>query len=360
MPDYYEALGVDRDATQDDIKRAFRKLARETHPDSNPDDPAAEQRFRQVAEAYEVLSDPSRRAAYDRGGSFDPSDLFSSFGGIDEVLSRFFGGFPFGGGAPRGPAQGDDVAVGVSLTLEEAATGVDREITFRARLTCGTCDGSGSAPGVDLETCERCGGQGSVRVTRQTILGTTMSIAPCDRCRGRGRVVVEPCPTCSGSGAEIDDATVEVAIPPGVEDGTRIRLAGRGQAGEPGGRPGDLYVQVGIDVDPRFDRHGPDLLHRATVGITEAVLGAEIEVPTVGGDDIPIDIPAGTQSGTVFKLSKQGMPRLQRRGRGDLLVEVIVEIPDEISAEAEDALRTYAEEMGESPATGRKARRRRG
>ncbi|NIR34675.1 MAG: molecular chaperone DnaJ, partial [Actinobacteria bacterium] len=185
-----------------------------------------------MAEAYEVLGDPDRRAAYDRGGSFDPADLFASFGGIDEVLARFFGGagFPFGGGVAAGPAQGEDIGVAVAITLEEAASGIDREVSFRAKVRCGTCEGSGSAPGVDLESCERCGGQGSVRVTRQTFLGTTMAIAPCDHCRGRGRTIVEPCSECAGSGSIADEVTIDVAIPAGVDDGTRIRLAGKGQA----------------------------------------------------------------------------------------------------------------------------------
>lgn len=357
MPDYYDILGVERDATQDEIKKSFRRLARETHPDSNPGDPEAEHRFREVAEAYEVLGDPNRRAAYDRGGSFDPADLFSSFGGIDEVLSRFFGGFPFGGGA-RGPAVGDDVGVGVAITLEEAAAGVDREVSFRARVACATCDGSGSAPGVDLETCERCQGQGSVRMTRQTILGTTMSIVTCDQCSGRGRTVVEACPECAGAGAIADVVEMDVTIPPGVDDGTRIRIAGRGQAGDPGGRPGDLYVQVTVEPDPRFERHGADLLHRAQIGFSEATLGTEIEVPVVGDDPMSIDIPAGTQPGSVFKLSRRGMPRLQRRGRGDLLVEIIVAVPADLSSDAEAALRAYAEAMGEEPASGRRSRRR--
>jgi molecular chaperone DnaJ len=360
VPDYYDILGVDRDAGQDEIKKAFRRLARETHPDSNPDDPSAEHRFREVAEAYEVLGDPDRRAAYDRGGSFDPADLFASFGGIDEVLARFFGGagFPFGGGVATGPAQGEDVGVAVAVTLEEAAAGVDREVSFRAKVRCATCEGSGSAPGVDLETCERCGGQGSVRVTRQTFLGTTMAIAPCDRCRGRGRTVVEPCPECAGSGSIADEVTIDVAIPAGVDDGTRIRLAGRGQAGDAGGRSGDLYVQIAVEPDPRFERHGADLVHRTRVGLAEATLGAEIEVPLVGEEPMTIDVPAGTQPGTVFKLSRKGMPRLQRRGRGDLLVEVVVEVPSGLDADAEAALRAYAEVVGESPAPGRRSRRR--
>lgn len=349
MPaDYYELLGVSRDASPEEIKRAFRRLARETHPDANPDDPGAEHRFREIAQAYEVLSNPQRRAAYDRGDQFDIGDLFSSFGGIDEVLSRFFGGFGFGT-ASRGPAQGADIGVTATVTLAEAARGAEREVTYRANVRCETCDGSGSASGVDLETCSTCRGQGSVRVTRQTMLGTTMSIAPCDACGGRGRQIVEPCPDCRGSGSVADEVTITVDIPAGVDDGARMRLTGRGHAGEPGGRSGDLYVQIAVEPDPRFARHGADLLFRAEVGLAEATLGSSVEIPMVDDDPEQIDIPPGTQPGTVFKMSRRGMPRLQRRGRGDLLVEVVVVVPDELDPAAEEALRAYAEAVGEDP-----------
>jgi molecular chaperone DnaJ len=357
MPqDYYELLGVARDASQDEIKKAFRRLARDTHPDANPDDPEAEHHFREIAQAYEVLSDPQKRAAYDRGDQFDMGDLFSTFGGIDEVLSRFFGGFGFN--VQRGPAQGADVGVATSITLAEAATGVDREVTYRANVACGTCGGNGSAPGVDLETCDTCRGQGSVRVTRQTMFGTTMSIAPCDTCRGRGTRIVEPCGECRGSGSIADEVTLPVSIPAGIDDGARMRFAGRGQAGEPGARSGDLYLQVTVEPDPRFARHGADLLHRVEIGLAEAALGASVEIPMIDDDPEEIDIPAGTQPGTVFKMSKRGMPRVQRRGRGDLLVEVVVVVPDRLDGDAEAALRAYAEAAGEDPQPPKRGRRR--
>ncbi len=354
--DYYELLGVGRDASQDEIKKAYRRLARENHPDANPDDPEAEHHFREIAQAYEVLSDPQKRAAYDRGDQFDMGDLFSTFGGIDEVLSRFFGGFGFN--VQRGPAQGADVGVATSITLEEAAVGVDREVTYRANVRCDTCDGDGSAPGVDLETCGTCRGQGSVRVTRQTMFGTTMSIAPCDDCRGRGRRIVEPCPECRGSGSVADEVTLTVSIPAGIDDGARMRLAGRGQAGEPGARSGDLYVQVTVESDSRFTRHGADLLHRVEIGLSEAALGVVASIPMIDDDPEEIEIPPGTQPGTVFKLSRRGMPRVQRRGRGDLLVEVTVVVPDRLDGEAEEALRSYAEAVGEDPRPPKRGRRR--
>lgn len=360
MPaDYYELLGVARDASTDEIKRAFRRLARETHPDANPGDADAEHRFREIAQAYEVLSNPERRAAYDRGDQFDMGDLFSTFGGIDEVLSRFFGGFGFGT-VSRGPAQGADIGVSTSITLAEAATGVEREVTYRANVRCETCDGNGSAPGVDLETCTNCRGQGSVRVTRQTLLGTTMSIAPCDVCGGRGRRIVEPCTDCRGSGSIADEVTLTVDIPAGVDDGARMRLSGRGHAGEPGGRTGDLYVQITVEPDERFTRHGADLLHRVQIGIAEATLGTAVEIPMVDDDPEEIDIPSGTQPGTVFKMSRRGMPRLQRRGRGDLLVEVVVVVPDDLDKDSEEALRNYAETVGENPKPPKRGRGRSG
>ena len=361
MADYYEILGVSRDATQEEIKRTFRRLARETHPDANPGDPDAERRFREIAQAYEVLSDPQKRAAYDRGGTVDLGDLFSSFAGIDDLLSRFFGGaggfgFP---GARTGPAQGSDLAVQVTVDLAEAASGVRRTVDFRAPVPCRACGGSGSDPDVLLATCERCSGQGSVRVTRQTFLGTTMSIAACDQCRGRGRVIVEACSECGGDGSVVEDVAVEVDIPAGVEHGSRMRVPGRGAAGDAGGRSGDLYVEIRLAPDERFERHGPDLVHRVTLGLSEAALGTTVAVPTVDGDPIDVDVPAGTQPGTVFKLSRLGMPRLRRRGRGDLLVEVRVAVPERLTVEQEDALRAYAEAAGEQPADPKRRKRRR-
>ncbi len=359
MADYYELLGVSRDASQDDIKKAFRRLARETHPDANPDDPQAEGRFREIAQAYEVLSDPQKRATYDRGGQVDLGDLFSSFGGIDDLLTRFFGaGFGFNFGAQQaGPAQGSDVITRVSMALADAAADAAREVTFRAPVVCAACSGSGSEPGEPLETCDRCAGQGAVRVTRQTFLGTTMSVAPCDKCRGRGQVIVTPCPECSGAGSVVDDRSVTVEIPAGIEDGSRLRIPGRGAAGEAGGPPGDLYVEISVLPDDRFERHGPDLVHHLAVGFAEAALGTTVTVPTVDGDDLDFDIPAGTQPGSVFKLSRLGMPRLRRRGRGDLLVDVRVDVPVKLDADAEDALRAYADLVGEQPTEPKRRRR---
>lgn len=360
MADYYAALGVARDATTQDIKRAFRRIARESHPDANPGDTEAEERFRRAAEAYEVLSDPQRRAAYDRGDTIDLGDLFSSFAGVEDLLNRFFGsGFGDIGRAQR-RARGGDIGVEVTVTLREAAEGARRELTYPAAVVCGECRGSGSAPGTTPEVCARCDGEGSIRVTRQTLLGTAMSIATCDRCGGRGRVVVDPCTECAGRGSVSAESTVLVDIPPGVEDGSRLRVSGSGHAGAPGERAGDLFVTVRVEDDPRFERHGPDLVHRATIGLAEAALGTSVEIPIVDADDPEtIDLAAGTQPGTVFRLARLGMPRLGRRGRGDLLVEVLVEVPTDLSAAQEEALRAYAAASGESPQPPRARRRRR-
>lgn len=361
MKDYYEILGVPRDATGDDIKRAFRRLARDSHPDANPDDPDAEARFREIAEAYEVLSDAEKRASYDRG-DFAGGDLFSNFAGLDEILQQFFGG-GFGGGfgfGRRGTTivRGPDVALTAELSLEEAAAGVSRELTFRAPRICERCGGTGSEPGHDIVTCPTCHGQGQVQVTRNTFLGTMMSVTDCSTCRGRGSIVDYPCLDCRGEGRVAAEDSLTVEIPAGVDDGTRLRLAGRGGAGEHGAPAGDLYVQVKVLPDPRFERVGDDLHHHIRIGIAEATLGTTVEVPIIGDEPMDLDIPAGTQPGTIFRMARQGMPRLRRRGRGDLLVTTEVTVPESLSAEEEQALRAYAEARGESPAQSRRRRRR--
>jgi molecular chaperone DnaJ len=357
MKDYYDTLGVSRDASQDEIKRAFRKLARETHPDANPNDPEAEARFRDVAEAYEVLSDPQKRVAYDRGEQFAVGDLFSTLGGLDEILQQFFGGtFGFGSRPPVGPTRGADVAVGAEITLEEAAIGVSKEVRYTALDRCGVCLGSGSEPGHEPVMCPTCAGRGQVQVSRTTFLGSMMTVTQCTTCRGRGRVVNHPCSECSGEGRISTSQDLTVEIPAGVDDATRLRLAGRGSAGEYGGPAGDLYLQVRVLRDERFVRNGDDLLHTARIGISEAALGTVISVPMIDGEPVELDVPAGTQPGAVFRMAKRGMPHLRRRGRGDLLVQVDVEVPESLSAAAEDALRAYADSQGERPQPPRKRR----
>ena len=358
MRDYYDILGVSRDASPDEIKATFRRLARDTHPDANPGDPAAEARFREVAEAYEVLSDGRRRAAYDRGEQFAAGDLFSNFAGLDEILSQFFGGGVGSGGGRGGPRRGRDVAVRVEISLAEAAEGVERELSFVAPASCSVCRGSGSEPGHDLVTCPTCAGRGQVQVQRNTLLGSMMTVTRCATCSGRGRLVDEPCRECRGAGRLEEEQRLAVEIPGGVDTGTRLRLAGRGGVGELNAPAGDLYVEVLITPDERFERQGEDLTHRVRLGITEAVLGREVDIPLVGGGNYALDIPAGTQPGSVFRLARQGMPKLRRRGRGDLLVEIDVVVPESVSDDEEDLLRQLAALRAEQPADQSRRRRR--
>ena len=356
MTDYYSVLGVARDATPEEIKKAFRRLARETHPDANPGDAEAEHRFREIAEAYEVLSDPQKRTRYDRGETFGGQDLFSQFGGLEDILQQFFGGGGFGGfggfgGATRGPDRGQDVAVRLELDLDEAAFGLEREVSFTAPIRCVTCDGSGAEPGHDPVTCATCNGQGRVQAARQTLLGTMMSVTDCPDCSGTGKRIDHPCSTCSGQGRHRGERTLTVEVPAGVDTGTRLRLTGKGGAGQRNAPAGDVYVEVRVREDTRFQRVGDDLHHRVRIGFTEAAFGTEIEVPLLGGETETIDIPRGTQPETVYRLGKKGVPHLQRRGRGDLLVHIEVAVPTDLDDEQEDVLRTYGELRGEQPST---------
>ncbi len=355
MKDYYEILGVARDASPDEVKKAFRALARDTHPDANPGDPEAEARFRDIAEAYEVLSDPQKRARYDRGETFGGQDLFSQFGGLEDILQQFFGGNfggfgGFGGGGRRGPARGQDVAVRIELELAEAAAGVEREVVFDGQIACTTCTGTGAKPGSESITCSTCGGQGRVQAARQTMLGTMMSVVECPDCSGVGTRVEDPCEVCSGEGRHRGERTLTVEVPPGVDTGTRLRLTGKGAAGQRGAGAGDAYVEILVREDDRYQRVGDDLHHRVTIGFTEATFGTEVDIPLVDGGTEPLEIPAGTQPETVYRLGRMGMPRLQRRGHGDMLVHVEVAVPTDVDDDQEDLLRAYADKRGERPA----------
>ncbi len=358
MKDYYEILGVSPDATPDDIKKAFRYLARQTHPDANPDDPAAESRFREIAEAYEVLSDPDKRARYDRGETLEFGDLFANFGSLNDLLGSFFGG-GFSDPFVKRSGGGQDLLVESRVTLAEAALGVDKELTFHAPRACSECHGSGAKAGTEPVTCDRCRGQGSVQVARRTMLGTMSMLQTCSQCGGRGEVVESLCPTCGGQRLVEARRTLTVHIPAGIDSGSRLRLRGEGGEGPGGTRPGDLYVQVAVEPDPRFVRSGFDLRHRLTVGVTEAALGTEVAVPLVEGGTASLEIPPGTQPGTTVKVSRAGIGRLNSRGRGDLIVEIDVDIPRELSEEEEQLMRKLAELRAENPAASRGRRRRR-
>jgi molecular chaperone DnaJ len=345
--DYYQILGVARDATNEEIKKAFRLIARTTHPDANPGNPEAEARFREAAEAYEVLSDPDRRRRYDRGDTIDLSDVFSGFGSFDDLLRSVFGDSSMFGSGPSRPTRGADILVRAEVDLAGAAFGTDVEVGFLTRKTCEVCSGSGAEDGRSQSTCPECRGAGSVRTARRSLFGTMMTVVTCPTCRGEGVMITTPCPVCSGSGAVDDEATVTVEVPAGVSSGTRLRLSGRGQSGGRYGPPGDLYVEIEVAPDLRFERHDADLVHVVSIGIAEAALGTRVSIPLIEGGETELDIPAGTQPGTTIRMSGLGITRLGRRNRGDLHVVVSVSVPKELTREEEDLLRQWSDLRGE-------------
>ncbi|CAA9539294.1 MAG: Chaperone protein DnaJ, partial [uncultured Solirubrobacteraceae bacterium] len=352
MPrDYYEVLGVSREASETDIKKSFRRLARELHPDVNAHDPEAEEKFKEAAEAYEVLSDADRRRTYDaygheglRTGGMSPN--FDGFGSISDLFSAFFGGGAGGGGGRSGPMQGADVAVAVQIDLADAARGTQVEASYDVISRCETCNGNGAKPGTPIRTCTRCGGSGQVQAVSRTAFGQLVRAAVCDVCEGDGRVPEEPCETCSGRGTVSNPTTLEVDIPAGIADGQRIRISGRGHAGDRGGPPGDLYVLVRVREDERFIRDGDDLVTIVDVAAPLAALGTRIEVPTLDGD-VPLEVPAGTQPGETLTLAGRGMPPLRRGRTGDLKVIVNVATPRRLSREQRELLERLAGTMTE-------------
>lgn len=346
--DYYSILGVGRDATTEEIKKAFRRVARATHPDARPGDPEAEAAFREAAEAYEVLVDPERRRRYDRGDVIDLSDLFSGFGGFDDILRSVFGdGGLFGSQAGSRPSRGRDVLVRAEVDLASAAFGTEVDLSYTTNVACARCGGNGAEPGTGSSTCPTCGGTGSVRTARRSLFGTMMTVGTCPACEGEGSLLVERCHSCAGSGALPDQVAVKVEVPAGVSTGTRLRLSGRGESAGRSGPAGDLFVEVVVRPDERFERIGDDLVHEAVIGIAEASLGSRIEVPLLEGGTTELDIPPGTQPGTAFWLRGLGVPRLGRRARGDLQVVIGVAIPESLTEEEEGLLRRWSELRGE-------------
>jgi len=341
MPrDPYEVLGVERDASDQQIKKAFRGLARELHPDVNAHDPDAEEKFKEAAEAYEILSDSERRAIYDRygheglsSGGYAPN--FDGFGSIGDLFNAFFGGGAFAGGS--GPASGEDVAVAVEIDLPKAARGTRTEVAFDAVERCEHCHGNGAEPGTPIETCARCGGAGQLQAVTRTPLGQMVRTMACDACHGDGRVPKQPCGQCRGRGRRSSRRKLEVDIPAGISDAQRIRLSGRGHAGELGAPAGDLYVLVRVREDKRFVREGDDLITALDVAAPVATLGATLEVPTLEGSS-SLDVPAGTQPGEVLTLRGEGMPALSSGRRGNLKVVVNVVIPRRLSEEQRELL----------------------
>lgn len=356
--DYYELLGVSRAASADEIKRAYRVRARELHPDANHGDEQAAERFKEVARAYEVLSDPEQRARYDRygeaglGGGPGPEDIFG--GGLGDLFDVFFGGGgrnagPFGGGARRGPAgppRGQDMEVVADLTFEQAVFGAQVPVTLRLPQRCDDCEGSGAGSGTKPVSCAECGGTGQVRRVRQSVLGQMVTSSTCGRCGGLGEVIATPCATCRGEGRVTTERTYHVDVPAGVDSGSTLRLTGRGAAGPRGGRTGDLYVHLRVAGHERYRRDGDDLVTVVPVSIAQAALGTTVTLPTLDGDE-ELVVPPGTQPGREFVLRDRGVPRLQGRGRGDLRAIVEVEVPTSLSEAEADLLRAFAEGRGE-------------
>jgi molecular chaperone DnaJ len=358
--DYYTLLGVGRNATEDDIKRAYRRLARELHPDTNagtPDDAKVE-RFKLVNRAYETLKDPERRRQYDMFGAegeravADPFGGFGAGAGLGDIFDAFFGGSPFGsrGGNRRaGPPQGENVEALLDLDFAEAVLGAEREVTVRAGLACQVCSGSGARAGTTPVTCSTCNGLGELRRVRQSLLGQMVTSSPCPRCGGTGEEIPSPCPDCKGQGRRLEERSYNVEVPAGVDDGSTLRLSGRGAAGPRGGPPGDLYLHLRVRPHPTITRDGYDLRTAAQASMAQAALGAQVSVDTLEGPE-EIVVPAGCQSGYEVRLRGRGVPHLQRRGRGDLIVTVVVETPTELTAAQEELLRRFAAERGEDVA----------
>lgn len=349
--DYYEILGVSQNASQDEIKSAFRKLARQYHPDVSQE-PDAEEKFKEINEAYGVLSDPQKRARYDQFGRAGLGDMGGfqdytvDFGDLFDGLFESFG-FSTGRRSRRTPRRGRDLQYQVELTFEEAVFGVEKEVEITRDQTCSRCQGSGAEPGTSPQRCATCGGQGEVRQVRQTFLGAVVQSGICPACNGRGETIPSPCKTCRGSGLERKTVRKKVNIPAGVSDGNQVRLAGEGQPGQWGGPNGDVYLLLSVRPHKFFKRREDDIILNLDISVVQAVLGAEVEIPTVDGT-AKLTIPAGTQPGKVFTLKERGVPHLHRKGRGDQLVIVNVEIPTRLNKEQRELFEKLAMTMGTS------------
>ncbi len=356
--DYYEVLGVDKGATADEIKKAYRKVAKDCHPDLHPGDEAAAERFKEANEAYEILSDEQKKARYDQYGfaGVDPSygagQGGAGFGGFDmgDIFGDIFSGFGgfggFGGSRqPRnGPRKGESIRVGLTLSFEEAAFGCEKEIKVNAIDQCESCGGTGCEPGTDPQTCTNCGGTGSIR-TRQRVMGMTMeSNAPCPNCGGSGKIIQNPCKTCQGAGRVRKSRKLNVNIPAGIDDGQTISLRGEGHAGTNGGPKGDLLITVSVKPHPLFTREGASVLCDIGVSFVDAALGAELRVPTLDGD-VKYNLPEGTQTGTTFRLKGKGIPYVNGSGRGDQYVTVNIETPKGLNREQKELLRQFGESL---------------
>jgi molecular chaperone DnaJ len=349
--DYYDILGVARNASDDEIKAAFRKLARQYHPDVNKETDA-EEKFKELNEAYGVLSDADKRARYDRFGRAGLGDTggFRDYTvDFSDLIEEIFGGFGFSTGrrSRRAPHRGRDLQMQVSLSFEQAVFGVEKEIEFQREETCSTCGGSGSEPGTTPARCTTCNGQGEVRQVRQTFLGSMVQSSTCPACNGRGEIISSPCRTCRGAGLERKTVNKKVQVPAGVDSGTQIRLAGEGGPGVYGGPTGNLFLLLDVKPHKFFKRRENDLLLNLDINIAQAVLGAEVQVPTLDGED-RLKIPSGTQAGRIFHMKGKGVPHLRRNGRGDQLVIVNVEIPAKLTKEQRELFEKLAATLGTS------------
>ncbi|MGE5582073.1 MAG: molecular chaperone DnaJ [Bacillota bacterium] len=355
--DYYEVLGVSKNASDDEIKKAFRKLARQYHPDVNKDNlKEAEAKFKEVNEAYSVLSDPQKRAAYDQYGhaANDPNfgagmgGGFGDFGfeGFGDIFDMFFGG---GGGSRRknGPQRGNDLRFDMEITFEEAAFGKETTVEIPRTEICPTCKGNGAKPGTPIKTCPVCNGSGQVQITQNTAFGRFVNVKTCDRCRGEGKTVETPCGECGGSGRVRKSRRIEVKVPGGVESGSRLRISGEGEAGLRGGSPGDLYIYIHVKPHPKFERQGNDVISEIKLSITQATLGTAVMIDTLDGK-VELRIPEGTQHGTSFRLRGHGITFLRGHGRGDHHVRVKITVPQKLSPEQRELLRKLAVSFGET------------
>ena len=346
-PDLYAILEVEPTATQEDLKKSYRRLARQLHPDANPGDHEADARFKEVSQAYEILSDPDRRANYDRFGS-DVGAGGNPFGAgsVQDIFDMFFGGMGGHAQQRRGPQPGPDAEISLEISLDEAAFGATREVTVNLPHRCTSCDGSGCAPGTSPVRCEECSGTGEVRRVRNSILGQMVTSMPCSRCGAMGSRIESPCGDCRGEGRRNETTTLTVQVPAGVEDGSTMRLSERGPAGPRGGPNGRLFVHLRVRSDDRFERHGDDLHHEAHISFTQAALGATIVVPTLR-ESVEVEVAPGSATGTVHRIRHEGVHHLNGRGRGDLYVHLSIDVPSELDETSEDLLRQLAAHRNE-------------
>ena len=364
--DFYEVLGVSRGASDDEIKKAYRKLAKQYHPDLNPGDKTAEAKFNEINEAYEILTDKDKRSRYDQFGHAGVDPNFGAGGGgfggfnmgdidLGDLFGSFFGG-GFGGAQranPNAPRRGENLRTAVTISFEEAAFGCEKEITVTRSEPCQTCHGNGCAPGTTAEVCPDCHGTGSIRIQRGGGAFTFATSAPCTRCQGTGRIIHTPCPDCHGEGSVRKQRKLTVTIPAGIDNGQAISLRGQGGAGVNGGPAGDLLISVTVRPSDKFRREGTAVYYDQPVSFAQAALGAKLTIPTIDGN-VEYTMPRGTQPGTTFRLRGKGFPSVNGRGRGDQFVTVRVEVPTSLTREQEEALNAFAEAMGEEEAEGGK------